>query len=192
MRVLVACEFSGIVRDAFVALGHSAWSCDLIASERPGRHLRCDIRDVLDSYWDLMIAHPPCTYLACSGARWWKGREREQAEALDFVRLLLAAPIDRIALENPPGAIGSHIRSADQYIQPWEHGHGETKRTGLWLKNLPLLRPSQIVPGRATHTHRESPSALRSRNRSRTFPGIARAMAAQWAPCVRRREPADN
>ena len=108
MRVLVACEFSGIVRDAFVALGHSAWSCDLIASERPGRHLRCDIRDVLDSYWDLMIAHPPCTYLACSGARWWKGREREQAEALDFVRLLLAAPIDRIALENPPGAIGSH------------------------------------------------------------------------------------
>lgn len=180
MRVLVACEFSGVVRDAFAARGHEAWSCDLLASERTGNHLRGDAREYLGWQWDLMVAHPPCTYLANSGARWWAGRQVEQAAALDFVRELLAAPIPRIALENPPGRIGTMIREADQYVQPWEFGHGETKLTGLWLKGLPRLLPTNVVAGRVPAVHWMSPSPDRWKNRSRTYQGIAEAMAEQW------------
>lgn len=180
MRVLVACEFSGIVRDAFIAQGHDAMSCDLLPTERPGPHLQGDVRDALISGWDLMIAHPPCTHLAISGARWFKDKRTEQEEALDFVRLLMNAPIPRIAIENPISVISSRIRKPDQIIQPWQFGHGETKATCLWLKNLPLLQPTQIVEGRAARIHRMPPSPDRSRERSRTYQGIAEAMAQQW------------
>lgn len=180
MRVLVGCKFSGVVRDAFAALGHDAWSCDLLPSERPGNHLQCDVREVLDNGWDLAIFHPPCTYLAVSGARWFKGRECEQAEALDFVQTLLAAPIPRIAVENPVSVISTRIRKPDQIVQPHMFGHGEVKATCLWLKNLPLLVPTKIVEGRQARVHREPPSAERWKNRSRTLPGVAAAMAAQW------------
>lgn len=180
MRVLVACEFSGIVRDAFLARGHEAISCDLLPTEREGPHHEGDVRDLLNDGWDLMIAHPPCTYLASSGARWWKDRRREQQEALDFVRLLLTAPIPRIALENPPGAIGTQIRPADQYIHPWEFWYGEAKKTGLWLVNLPLLQPTCIVEGRSPRVHWTPPGKDRWKKRSRTCAGIAEAMAEQW------------
>jgi hypothetical protein len=185
MRVLVACEFSGVVRDAFRKRGHEAWSCDLLPTEIPGPHMRCDVRGVLWSQlWDLMIAHPPCTFLARAGARWWKGKEREQEEALIFFRELLAAPIPHICVENPPGKVGTAIRPADQYIQPWQHGHGEVKMTGLWLVGLPLLVPSRIVKGREPRVHRCAPSPDRWKERSRTLPGIATAMAAQWGRLV--------
>jgi site-specific DNA-cytosine methylase len=180
MRVLVACEFSGIVRDAFRAVGADAWSCDLLPTERPGQHLQRDIRDVLHNDWDLMLAFPPCTHLSASGARWWGNKKSLQAAALAFVRSLLNAPIPHIALENPVGAISTHIRKPDQIIQPWQFGHGETKATCLWLKGLPLLKPTNIVPGRMERVHRLSPSADRWRERSRTLPGIAAAMAMQW------------
>ncbi|MEI8262150.1 MAG: DNA cytosine methyltransferase [Actinomycetes bacterium] len=148
MRVLVACEFSGVVRDAFRALGHRAWSCDLIETEAdPGYHAILDVREwLVPGVWDLMIAHPPCTHLAVSGARWFKDKQQEQEEALEFVRLLLNAPIPRIALENPISIISSHIRKPDQIIQPWMFGHGEAKATCLWLKHLPKLVPTDIVP----------------------------------------------
>jgi site-specific DNA-cytosine methylase len=184
-RVLVACEYSGIVRNAFAALGWSAWSCDLLPSETPGNHLQCDVRDVLDQGWDIMVAHPPCTHLAVSGARWFKSKVKEQEEALDFVRLLLAAPIPHIALENPVSVISSKIRKPDQVIQPWQHGHGETKATCLWLKNLPCLVPSKIVEGREQRIWKLPPSADRWKERSRTFPGIAKAMASQWTFATR-------
>lgn len=137
MRVLVACEFSGVVRDAFIAAGHDAMSCDLLPTDSPGPHYEGDVRDVIDDDWDLMVAHPPCTHLAVSGARWFKDKQQEQTEALDFVRLLMDAPIPRIAVENPVSIISSRIRKPDQIVQPWQYGHGETKATCLWLKNLP-------------------------------------------------------
>ena len=180
MRVLVACEFSGIVRDAFRKLRHNAISCDILPSESPGPHLRCDVREVLDDGWDLMIAHPPCTHLAVSGARWFKYKQQEQTEALDFVKLLLDAPIPHIALENPISVISTRIRKPDQIIQPWQFGHGETKATCLWLKNLPLLEPTNIVDGREGKVWKMGPSEDRWKNRSRTFQGIADAMAEQW------------
>ena len=181
MRVLVACEFSGVVGDAFRRLGHDAWSCDLLPSESlMGMHYRCDVREVLNAGWDLMIAHPPCTHLAVSGARWFKDKKREQAEALEFVRTLMAAPIEHIALENPVSIISSRIRKPDQVIQPWQFGHGETKATCLWLKNLPKLLPTSIVAGREARVHQMPPSPTRWKERSRTFTGIAEAMAAQW------------
>ena len=180
MNVLIACEFSGIVRDAFTKHGHYALSCDFIQSETKGSHITADVRTVLDWNWDLMIAHPPCTHLAVSGARWFKYKQKEQAEALDFVRDLLDAPIHRIALENPVSVISTKIRKPDQYIQPWMFGHGETKKTGLWLKNLPLLKPTNIVEGREGRVWKESPGPDRWKNRSRTYPGIADAMATQW------------
>ena len=180
MRVLVACEYSGTVRDAFAAAGHDAMSCDLLPTDTPGPHWQGDVREVLGMGWDLMIAHPPCTHLAVSGAKWFHRKQAEQAEALDFVRLLLDAPIPRIALENPVSIISSRIRKPDQIIQPWQYGHGETKATCLWLKGLPLLKPSNIVEGREARVHRMSPSPNRWKERSRTFPGIAAAMAAQW------------
>ena len=184
MKVLVACEFSGIVREAFKAKGHDAWSCDLLPTEIPGHHINGNVLAVLDEEWDLMIAHPPCTHLAVSGARWFKGKEREQEEALQFVRDLLDAPITHIALENPVSVISTRIRKPDQYIQPWMFGHGETKKTGYWLKNLPLLKPTNIVEGRSDRIHKEAPSPDRWKNRSRTLPGIAEAMAVQWGDYV--------
>jgi hypothetical protein len=181
MRVLVACEYSGTVRDAFRARGHDAWSCDLLPTERPGPHYQEDVREVIaDMQWDLMIAHPPCTHLAVSGARWWKDKLFEQGEALDFVRFLMAAPIPRIAIENPISKISTAIRKPDQIIQPWQFGHGETKATCLWLKGLPKLVPTDIVFGREARIHMMSPSKDRWKERSRTYQGIADAMAAQW------------
>lgn len=203
MRVLVACEFSGTVRRAFAALGHNAWSCDLLpADDRDPKHIQCDIRDLLATppvcstwhghiiphEWDLMIAHPPCTMLTKAGARWWKGREAEQDEALDLVRTLLHAPIPRIAIENPPGAIGSRIRPANQYIHPWEFGHPEKKTTGLWLVGLPCLRPTKDVRAEMEalprklqeRVHFAAPGPDRWKVRSITYPGIAQAMAEQW------------
>jgi site-specific DNA-cytosine methylase len=180
MRVLVACEFSGIVRDAFAERGHDAWTCDLINTEVPGPHYLCDVRLILDRDWDLMIAHPPCTYLAVSGARWWKDRRKQQTEAIEFVSALAAAPIPRIAIENPIGALSTAWRKPDQIIQPWQFGHGEVKATCLWLKGLPKLTPTNIVEGRHARVHREPPSVDRWKNRSRTLQGIADAMAEQW------------
>ena len=180
MRVLIACEYSGTVRDAFAARGHDAWSCDLLPTERLGNHIHGDVLQHLHRNWDLMIAHPPCTHLAVSGARWFKDKQIEQAEALDFVRRLLDATIPRIALENPISIISSRIRKPDQIIQPWQFGHGETKATCLWLKNLPKLLPTNIVEGREARIHKMPPGPDRWKERSRTFEGIAQAMAEQW------------
>lgn len=181
MRVLVACEYSGTVRDAFRARGHDAWSCDLLPCEAdPTYHHQGDVLDLLHDGWDLMIAHPPCTHLAVSGARWFKDKVQEQQEALAFVHALLAAPIPRIALENPVSIISSRIRKPDQTIQPWMFGHGETKATCLWLKGLPLLKPTNIVEGREARIHKMSPGPNRWKERSRTYQGIANAMAEQW------------
>lgn len=180
MRVLVACEYSGTVRDAFIRTGHDAMSCDLLPTDVPGPHYQGNVLDVIGDGWDLMISHPPCTHLAVSGARWFKEKQKEQAEALEFVRLLLAAPIPSIALENPVSIISSRIRKPDQVIQPWQFGHGETKATCLWLKNLPLLKPTNIVEGREARIHRMPPSPDRWKERSKTYAGIASAMAEQW------------
>ena len=180
MRVLVACEYSGRVRDAFLARGCDAISCDLLETEAPGPHYQGDVRDVIGWGWDLMICHPPCTHLSVSGARWFKDKITEQAEALDFVRMLLDAPIAKIALENPISIISSRIRKPDQVIQPWQFGHGETKATCLWLKGLPKLMPTNIVSGREARIHKMPPGPNRWKERSRTFEGIAQAMAEQW------------
>ena len=181
MKVLVACEFSGAVRRAFRALGHQAYSCDLIhAEDGHDYHYQCDVRTLLDRDWDLLIAHPPCTHLAVSGARWFKDKIDEQNDALEFVRTILGAPAKRIALENPISIISSRIRKPDQIIQPWQFGHGETKATCLWLKNLPKLVPTKIVEGREPRVHHASPGPDRWKERSRTLPGIAEAMAEQW------------
>ena len=180
MKVLVACEFSGAVRDAFSSLGHYAVSCDLLPSETAGFHYQGDVRDILNEGWDLMIAHPPCTHLAISGARWFGEKKREQQESLEFVELLLSAPVPRIALENPVSVISSKIRKPDQVIHPWQFGHGESKTTCLWLKGLPKLRPTKIVGGREMRIWKLPPSSYRWKERSRTFSGIASAMAVQW------------
>lgn len=180
MKVLVACEFSGIVRDAFAALGHDVWSCDLLPTERDGQHIQGDVLDMLADGWDLLIAHPPCTHLAVSGARWFKGKEKQQKAAIDFFIALAQAPIDRIAIENPISIMSTVWRKPDQIIQPWQFGHGETKATCLWLKNLPPLQPTNIVAGRTPRVHYASPGPERWKKRSRTLLGIAAAMAAQW------------
>jgi hypothetical protein len=181
MRVLVACEYSGRVRDAFARAGHFAMSCDLLPTDAPGPHYQGDVRDVLQpGWWDLMVAHPPCTHLAVSGARWFHLKQTEQAEALEFVRMLMDAPVPRFAIENPVSIISSRIRRPDQVIQPWQFGHGETKATCLWLKNLPKLRPTNIVEGREARIHKMPPSADRWKKRSETYAGIADAMADQW------------
>ena len=193
MRVLVACEYSGTVRDAFIRAGHYAASCDLLASESPlGDHYQCSVLDILDHGWDLMIAHPPCTHLAVSGAAHFARKAVEQAEALDFVRQLLDAPIPRIALENPVSIISSRIRKPDQIVQPYQFGHDASKKTCLWLKGLPLLRPTQMVEPRMidgkprwenqtnSGQNRLGPSPDRWKKRSTTFQGIADAMATQW------------
>jgi hypothetical protein len=181
MRVLVACEYSGVVRDAFRRRGHDAWSCDLLpAEDNSPYHYQRDLLTMPLHQWDLMIAHPPCTHLAVSGARWFKDKQQEQAEALDFVRALMAAPVPRIAIENPISIISSRIRKPDQIIQPWQFGHGETKATCLWLKGLPKLVPTNIVSGREPRVHMMPPGPNRWKERSRTYTGIAEAMAMQW------------
>ena len=181
MRVLVACEYSGRVRDAFRRRGHDAWSCDLLECEADPRwHLQQPVEEVMALDWDLMIAHPPCTHLAVSGSRHFHRKQREQAEALDFVRLLMAAPIPRWCIENPVSVISSAIRPPDQIIQPWQFGHGETKATCLWLQNLPRLRSTDVVAGREQRVHLMPPGPNRWKERSRTFEGIAEAMGQQW------------
>lgn len=196
MRVLVGREFSGTVRDAFAKLGHDAWSCDLLPTEKPGSHFQCDVLSVLDQGWDLAIFHPPCTYLTSSGLHWNKrvpGREQKTQESLAFVRALLDAPIPKIALENPIGRIGTAIRPADQVIQPYEYGHDASKGTCLWLKGLPKLMPTSFTPPRIVGNKKRwsnqtdsgqnklGPSEDRWKIRSYTYPGIAQAMAAQWS-----------
>ena len=197
MRILVCCEFSGVVRRAFRERGHDAWSCDLLAAEDHSEHhivgdaLRVIANpppDLRLPMWELLICHPPCTHLAVSGARWFKDKRVEQEQALDFVRSLLAARCSRIALENPVSIISSHIRKPDQIIQPWMFGHRETKATCLWLKGLPELVPTDVVgPPRTpaekiefAKVHRMPPGPDRWRERSRTYEGLARAMAEQW------------
>ncbi len=195
MRVLIACEYSGAVRDAFRARGHDAMSCDLLPTDVDGPHYQGDVFDVIGDGWDLMVAHPPCTYLSSSGLHWngrVEGRAAKTEDALAFVRALLDAPIPRIAIENPVGCIGTRIRKADQTIQPHQFGDDASKATCLWLKGLPLLTPTDRVPGRMVNgkprwanqtdsgQNRLAPSADRWKLRSATFPGIAAAMADQW------------
>lgn len=187
LTVLVACETSGVVRDAFRGQGHAAYSCDIKPADHHGPHLHCDVRELLCQKWDMMIAHPPCTHLAVSGARWFKDKEREQEEALEFVSLLMSADIPMIAIENPVSVISTRIRKPDQIIQPWQFGHPESKKTCLWLKGLPPLRPTDLLPMRdrwenqtPSGQNRLGPSPDRAKIRSRTYKGIARAMALQW------------
>ncbi len=183
MRVLVGCEFSGIVRDAFRARGHDAWSCDLLPTEVNGPHIEGDIfKAIAERPWDLMVAHPPCTYLALSGNRWQNepGRREAQAAAAVFVRALYESSVPMIAIENPRGALNRLWRRPDQVIQPWMFGHGETKATCLWLKNLPPLMATDVSTGREQRVHRMTPSPDRWKERSRTLAGIASAMADQW------------
>lgn len=189
MRILVACEFSGIVRDAFTARGHDAWSCDLLPTERAGKHIQMDVLKIISDNWDIMIAHPPCTHLAVSGAAWFYRKKKEQEEALNFVRTLLNAPIERICLENPVSVISTKIRKPDQIIHPWEFGHTEQKTTCLWLKNLPKLLETKNVKyemlklpkSEREKNHYCSPGPDRWKIRSRTYTGIAEAMAEQWS-----------
>lgn len=181
MKILIACEFSQIVTKAFRDRGHEAFSCDILPTEgNPDWHIQGDVLEILDQGWDMMIAHPPCQHLAVSGARWFKDKRSETADALEFVRMLMDAPIERICIENPISLISSRIRKPDQIIQPWQFGHGETKATCLWLKNLPLLTPTNIVEGRKGRVHREPPGPERWKNRSRTYQGVADAFATQW------------
>lgn len=187
MKVAVLCEFSGRVRHAFEENGYDAVSFDLLDTEIPGKHIIGDITKLGPGYFkkfDLVVAHPPCTDLAVSGARWFKYKQKEQREALDFVRWIMNLPVKHMAIENPVSIISSHIRKPDQIIQPWQFGHGETKKTCLWLKNLPPLTPTDIVGGRNQRVHRLGPSKDRWKERSRTYPGIAKAMADQWGKYV--------
>lgn len=185
MRVLVGCEYSGVVRDAFLARGHDAWSCDLLPTEsRPDRHLQENVESVVvNCNFDLIILHPPCTALCVAGNRHYS-ETKERAEAISWTRALFrlaVARCDKVALENPVGVLSSAWRPPDQYMQPWEYGHGETKKTGLWLHNLPPLQPTNIVEGREQRIWKMPPSPDRGKERSRFYPGIARAMAEQWA-----------
>ena len=193
MKVLIACEYSGRVRDAFTKLGHDAMSCDILETESPGNHYKGDVRDVLDVGWDMMVAHPPCTYLTISANKWYKdqperksgtlvGQARRDAreEAIFFFMLLMTSNISKIAIENPIGVLSSRYRKPDQVIQPWQFGHGETKATCLWLKNLPKLESTNVVDGREQRLHLLPPSIDRAKIRSKTYQGIADAMAMQW------------
>ena len=182
MRVLIACEYSGVVRDAFLGGGHEAMSCDLLPTDAPGPHYQGDVKDVLDYPWDLMIAHPPCTDLSVSGARHFAAKKmdgRQQASA-SFFMMLAKSNIPMIAIENPICIMSSLYRKPDQVVQPWMFGHGETKATSLWLKGLPKLIPTNIVEGREQRIHKMPPSADRWKLRSVTFQGIAQALADQW------------
>jgi site-specific DNA-cytosine methylase len=197
MRILIACEFSGIVRDAFIAKGHDAVSCDLLPTERPGPHIQGDVLEVLGDGWDMMIAHPPCTHLAVSGARWFKDKIREQEDAITFFIILVTyAYIPKIVVENPIGIMSTHFRKPDQIVQPWMFGHGETKATCLWLKGLPKLKPTNIVEGREGKVWRMPPSKDRWKKRSITYQGLADAMAEQWgnsdATLMSEKRPSEN
>ena len=181
MKILIACEFSGIVREAFRKRGHDAWSCDLLPSDIPSPyHIQDDVLKHLSDGWDMMIAFPPCTHLAVSGARWFKDKQEEQKSAIAFFMDMIEAPIMKIVVENPIGIMSSYYRKPDQIIQPWQFGHGETKATCLWLKNLPKLIPTNMVSGRENRIHRMPPSPQRGHLRSITYQGIADAMAEQW------------
>lgn len=182
MKVLIACEFSGVVRDAFLKRGHDAMSCDLLPTEISGLHYQGDVMDIINEKWDLMIAHPPCTHLAVSGARWFpeKIADGRQQAGIDFFMQMTKTNIPKVCIENPVCIMSTIWRKPDQIIQPWMFGHGETKSTCLWLKNLPLLQPTNIVEGRENKIHRMPPSKDRSKLRSKTFVGIAEAMANQW------------
>lgn len=180
MRILIACEFSGIVRDAFAMKGHDVWSCDLLPTEIPGQHIQGDVLKILNDGWDLMIAHPPCTHLAVSGARWFKDKAKEQGDAINFFMSFFPRAIKKIAVENPVSIMSTIYQKPDQIIQPWMFGHGETKATCLWLKGLPPLQPTNIVEGREHRVHGMPPGPDRWKERSRTFQGIANAMADQW------------
>jgi len=195
MKILIACEYSGNVRDAFASRGHFAMSCDLLPTEKPGPHYQGDVRDILNNGWDLMIAHPPCTYLSVSGMHWTKRGLRDPKlteDALDFVRLLFDSPIPKIALENPISVISSRIRKPDQIIMPYQFGHDASKKTCLWLKGLPKLEPTLQIPPRMVNgkprwgnqtdngQNKLPPSADRWKIRSKTYEGIAEAMAQQW------------
>jgi hypothetical protein len=191
MKVLIACEYSGAVRDAFINNGHDAMSCDLLPTDVDGPHYQGDVFDVINDGWDLMIAHPPCTHLAVSGARWFKDKVKEQAESLEFVRRLMDAPIDKIAIENPISIISSHIRKPEQIIQPWMFGHPEAKATCLWLKGLPTLSATDVLTKpecgywsnqTPSGQNKLGPSKDRWKERSKTYQGIADAMANQWGP----------
>ena len=190
MKVLVACEYSGTVRDAFIVAGHDAMSCDLLPTDAPGPHYQGDVRDVIHGCWDLMIAHPPCTHLSVSGARHFDAKKLDgrQQSAISFFMMLAKADIPRIAVENPVCIMSSLWRKPDQVIQPWQFGHGETKATCLWLKGLPPLIPTNIVDGRENRIHRMPPSPDRWKERSRTFSGVAEAMANQWTLATRPNE----
>jgi len=184
MKTLIACEESGTVRTAFEKHGIPAVSCDILPSRVPGGlHTQGDVLKHLSDGWDLMIAFPPCTHLAASGARWFEAKRADgrQQKAIDFFMRLVNAPVPRIAIENPVGVMSTEYRTPDQYIQPWEYGHGETKKTCLWLKNLPPLEPTNIVSGRADRIHKMGPGPDRSRKRSVTYTGVAGAMALQWS-----------
>ena len=197
MKVLVACEYSGVVRDAFRARGHDAWSCDIIPADGNQRwHLQRDVTEVIDDSWDLMIAHPPCTYLAVSGMHWTTRGKRDPQlteDALDFVKYLMTAPIEKICIENPISVISTRIQKPSQIIQPYMFGHNASKQTCLWLKNLPKLVPTEEVPPSWFHNGKPrwanqtpagqdklGPSPDRWKIRSKTYEGIARAMAEQW------------
>ena len=182
MKILIACEYSGVVRDAFIKLGHDAISCDLLPTDAFGPHYQGDVRDLMDYPFDLMIAHPPCTHLSVSGARHFaeKRMDGRQQSAVSFFMMLAKSDIPMIAIENPVCIMSSIYRKPDQVIQPWQYGHGETKATCLWLKSLPLLQPTNIVEGREQRIHKMPPSADRWKERSKTFQGIADAMANQW------------
>lgn len=190
MKVLIACEYSGRVRDAFIAQGHDAMSCDLLPTETPGPHYEGDVRDVLNYPWDLMVSHPPCTHLSVSGARHFEAKRQDgrQQAAVSFFMMLAKADIPMICIENPVCIMSTLWRKPDQTIQPWQFGHGETKATCLWLKGLPKLRPTNIVQGRENRVHRMPPGPDRWKERSRTFQGIADAMADQWSNVLALRE----
>jgi site-specific DNA-cytosine methylase len=182
MKVLIACEYSGAVRDAFIRVGHDAMSCDLLPTDKPGPHYQGDVFDIIRNGWDLMIAHPPCTHLSVSGARHFAAKRADgrQQAAVDFFMALANVEIPKIAIENPICIMSSHWRKPEQIIQPWQFGHGETKATCLWLKGLPNLKPTDIVSGRADRIHKMPPSPDRWKMRSATYQGIANAMAEQW------------
>lgn len=182
MKILIACEYSGTVRDAFLALGHDSMSCDLLPTDQPGPHYQGDVFDIIGDGWDMMIAHPPCTHLSVSGARHFAAKRADgrQQESIEFFMRLAQSDIPRMAIENPVCIMSSHWRKPDQIIQPWQFGHGETKATCLWLKRLPKLRPTNVVDGREDRIHKMPPSADRWKLRSKTYSGIAAAMAQQW------------
>jgi site-specific DNA-cytosine methylase len=183
LKILVACEYSGAVRDSFIALGQDAMSCDLLPTETPGPHYQGDVRDILNDEWDMVVAFPPCTDICVSGAKHFAAKRADgrQQAGIDFFMLFANCSAQMVAIENPIGIMSSHWRKPDQIIQPWQFGHGETKATCLWLKGLPKLQPTNIVNGREARIHRMPPSPTRWKERSRTYTGIAQAMATQWS-----------